>query len=492
MRFRRFLSCALTGIILVSLAACGKNNETSGTTTADYIISDNVWAFLSNNEIKFVSQDENFVKVYDKEKMDESGTIITVDPSVTHQTIEGFGASFTDSSKLILSEMSEEKINEAMVNLFDDEKGIGLSIIRCPIGANDFSTYYYTYDDMPDGEEDWNLEHFDSTEAQKQVDLVTKAMNVNSDIKLFLSPWTAPPWMKTGKDYTGEAGGTLRRDCYDVYADYLVKSIQIYEDANLPVYAISPQNEMYLPATWPGMTWDWETMSNFVNDNLRPALTDAGLETKILNMDHNWAYWDRANQMMGATYNTADGVAYHWYNGQPEDMLNTSKYFPDKLLYVTEATNTRPVNTSSFLKITSTIARSLRSDANGYLMWNYALNSVGGPAVEETLANNNAPIITCYPETDEIVYEGDYYALAHFSKYMHQGAVRVESTDTGADNEYKLVNVVVLNPNGTMTAVIVNSNKEAQTCKLVMGDRVMEVTVDERSTVTLTWDANNY
>ena len=81
--------------------------------------------------------------------------------------------------------------------------------------------------------------------------------------------------------------------------------------------------------------------------------------------------------------------------------------------------------------------------------------------------------------------------MAHFSKFIHQGAVVVDSTDTGIDNEYKLVNVVTRNPNGTMTAVVVNSDTDkTETCKFVMGDKVMEVNVSPRSTVTITWNAN--
>ena len=86
-------------------------------------------------------------------------------------------------------------------------------------------------------------------------------------------------------------------------------------------------------------------------------------------------------------------------------------------------------------------------------------------------------------------YGNDYYALAHFSKYMQVGAVRVDSTDTGADSDYKLCNVVVANPDGTMTAVIVNSNKEDVTCKMVMGAQVMEVNAPAKSTITITWEA---
>ena len=191
---------------------------------------------------------------------------------------------------------------------------------------------------------------------------------------------------------------------------------------------------------------------------------------------------------MSATYTSADGIAYHWYSGEPEAMKESSELFPDKLIYMTEGTGTKPENMSSFLKLTSMMTRSLYSNANAYLVWNYVLRPEGGPYLFET-ARNNSPLVYYDEETQEVYYGSDYYALAHFSKYIHVGAVRVESSDTGADSNYKLCNVVVVNPNGTMTAVITNAEKEDVVCKMVMGEQVMEVTAPAKSTITITWEA---
>lgn len=507
MKLRRIISGILAGATALSLAACSTAEPVEESTeptaevleeTAKYVFSDNLIAFLSDEEVKFVAQEAGFVKVYDIADLEEGGTQIAIDPAVTHQTIEGFGASFTDASVYLMNQMPEEMRQEVLVKLFDEEEGIGADIIRTPIGCCDFSLENYTYDDMPEGEEDWDLEYFDASKAQDQIEIITESKAINPDIKLLLSPWTAPPWMKTGQDYTGIDGGKLRRECYDVYAQYLTKTVQYYEDAGLPVYALTPQNEMYLPARWAGMSWDWETMSNFVNDNLRPALTEANLTTKILNMDHNWSLSEEANMIMSATYDSADGIAYHWYAGEPEVMKESSEYFPDKLIYMTEGTGTKPENMTRFLKLTGMITRSLYSNCNAYLVWNYVLRPEGGPfdaplEKDPTIAqgaSTNSPFVYYNDTTGEMYFGNDYYAMAHFSKYIHVGAVRVDSTDTGEASDYKLCNVVVVNPNGTMTAVIVNSNKEDVACKLVMGEQVMEVNAPAKSTITLTWEAS--
>jgi glucosylceramidase len=38
-------------------------------------------------------------------------------------------------------------------------------------------------------------------------------------------------------------GGKLRPDCYDVYADYLIKYIQAYKQEGIDIHTMTVQNE---------------------------------------------------------------------------------------------------------------------------------------------------------------------------------------------------------------------------------------------------------
>lgn len=78
-------------------------------------------------------------------------------------------------------------------------------------------------------------------------------MAINKNIKFLLSPWTPPLWMKTNYKWQGSSGAMLRVDCYDVYAQYLVKTIQGYEAAGIPIYALTIQNEPQGRVGWPGL-----------------------------------------------------------------------------------------------------------------------------------------------------------------------------------------------------------------------------------------------
>ena len=463
-------------------------------------------AYLSDSDENFAIQDEDYVTTYALSELDNAeGTVINIGADTT-RTIEGFGASFTDTSAYVLSEMSETQQEEAMVKLFDEEDGIGLSMLRNCIGSSDFSTEYYTYQD--DKNNEFALA---GGQTEKILSYTQKARELNPHMKIFLSPWTAPLWMKSDVQneapdetidgiknvwkWTSASGAYLLNGYYDEYANYLVKTVQAYEKNNIPVYAITAQNEPWTSNNWPGMCWEIDSLGiglptglvSFTNDNLKPTLEKAGLNTKILNLDYNFQNWEKGKYIMSQTKDNTDGMAFHWYSGQPEEMANVMNDYPDKLCYVTEASSSNPSNTASLLNYTQKIVRSLRSGANRFMSWNIATESEGGPTLND-INEHCSSLISYDKETGKVTYTRDFYSLAHFSKFMKQDAIRVESDDTGAATDYKLVNVVTKNTDGTMTAVLVNSyTAERKVCKLVYGEKVIEITLAPRSTVTLTW-----
>src|SRR5215470_15608421 len=86
---------------------------------------------------------------------------IFVDDTVKYQEIDGFGASLTESSAWLLKrKLTDAQRSEAVRMLFDRQKGIGLSMLRQPMGASDFALREYSYDEMPAGETDPELKKF--------------------------------------------------------------------------------------------------------------------------------------------------------------------------------------------------------------------------------------------------------------------------------------------------------------------------------------------
>lgn len=73
---------------------------------------------------------------------------INVNSHQTFQKIDGWGTSLTDSSAYLVDKCLSEEQQIAVMEALFDSKGIGLSILRNPMGASDYARHIYSYDDM--------------------------------------------------------------------------------------------------------------------------------------------------------------------------------------------------------------------------------------------------------------------------------------------------------------------------------------------------------
>src|SRR5690606_27586684 len=153
--------------------------------------------------------------------------------------------------------------------------------LRMTIGASDFSLEDYTYNDMPAGQSDYELNNFSIAKDKEDVVPVFKQiLNVSPDVKIMGSPWSAPAWMKTNGSLKG---GKLKPEAYDVYARYFVRYIEAYAEEGIDIDAITPQNEpLHFTADYPCMEMQVDEQRDFIKDHLGPAFSDAGIATKIV------------------------------------------------------------------------------------------------------------------------------------------------------------------------------------------------------------------
>lgn len=220
------------------------------------------------------------------------GQMITVDPGRTFQTMDGFGASITDSSAALLYRLPAAQHDEVLRSIFHPDEGIGMSFLRQPIGSSDFvDEPHYTYNDLPPGQTDYEMTRFSIAHDEAQIlPLLRRALELNPDLKVMASPWGQPAWMKANGSLFG---GRLIDDpaIYRAYARYLVRFVQAYEAAGVPIYALIVQNEPQnrTPDGYPGTDMPVAQQAAVINE-LGPQLRDAGLgRVKIISYDHNWA-----------------------------------------------------------------------------------------------------------------------------------------------------------------------------------------------------------
>ncbi len=257
---------------------------------------------------------------------------VRVDESRTYQQIDGFGASITDSPAWLLSQKLMPAQRTALLRqLFDTKQGVGLAILRQPMGSSDFSVADYGYDDLPPGESDPELKHFTiDRDRQYILPVLREALAVNPKLKITASPWSPPGWMKTSGSMIG---GTLLPSSFTPLARYFVRFVQSYEAAGVPIFAITPQNEpRNLPGDYPGMGMTAEEQTVFIREHLGPAFRNAHLKTKIMAFDHNWDMIDFPDKILSdpKAAEFSAGTATHCYGGGPEARPNSTTISPQK------------------------------------------------------------------------------------------------------------------------------------------------------------------
>ena len=169
--------------------------------------------------------------------------------------------------------LSEGARQTVLNDLFNPATGIGISYLRLTMGASDFSLSDFTYNDLPAGQTDFDLQQFSLAQDMNDVVPVMKEiLLINPSIKLMGSPWSPPAWMKTNGNLKG---GKLRLDCYGVYADYFVKYIQAMENQGITIDAVTPQNEpLYFTAGYPCMEMQPSEQLVFIKNALGPRFVD--------------------------------------------------------------------------------------------------------------------------------------------------------------------------------------------------------------------------
>ncbi|KZP08896.1 glycoside hydrolase family 30 protein, partial [Athelia psychrophila] len=214
---------------------------------------------------------------------------IVVDDSTTYQTVFGYGASLTDSSALVLSNMKSKnsvnywKLLNVLFNATDGANAAGFTYLRVPLGASDFSATLYSYDN----DKDTSLANFDINNAPSYVySVIQDIRSVNSLLKVHILPWSPPGWMK---DSGTMDGGNLTTSLENTYALYLLKSLQGFQSKGIPIDSISIQNEpQNNNPTYPTCTMP-VSVHAAVGKALRPLMDANGFTgTKLIGYEHNW------------------------------------------------------------------------------------------------------------------------------------------------------------------------------------------------------------
>ena len=415
----------------------------------------------------------------------------------TYQTVDGFGAALTVASCYNILKMPQDRRTSFLKQMFDTKTGIGSSLIRVCIGGSDFSIERFTWCDTK------GIENFAPAEYDLKyvIPVLKEIKKINPSLRIIGSPWTAPRWMKkyvnTNDDMYSWTGGTLKPSCYQDYAEYFVKWIQYMQSQGLDIYAVTPQNEPLNAGNSMSMVMYWDVARDFIKTALGPAFRKAGLDTKILVFDHNYNYDNMSDQAQYPLKIYADaqasayiaGSAWHNYGGNVSELDKIVAGAPDKELYFTEASiGTWNYEFSSCLinDMRDIFFGLLKRGGKGVTLWNLMLDENNGPYTDA-----EGSCKTCYgavtiasSDYSTLDYYTHYYNIAHCSKVINQGAVRIGTTGyttTGLDY------LVFRNPDNSYGVVILNENSDVRQLVFISSAHSVKCDVPAKSIVSLKW-----
>ena len=405
---------------------------------------------------------------------------LVVDSTKRFQPIAGFGANLTDTDLYNLERLSPAKQEEALKALFDSEEGAGWSFMRVAFGSTDWERNldFYTYDDMPEGEKDWELEHFS---IQRDIDrgyfdLIKRIKKIRPDLMLLASVWGLPPWMKENDSIMY---GRFDPACAKVYARYLRMAVQAWQEQGVELFAVTPQNESLTAddRATPATRFTWQLQRDVLL-HMREEFDAHGLTTQIWCFDHNFdmlKYFVEPLLDDPQARKAIDAVAVHHYGGSPVEMARMIEKYPEKPFYLTERTIHR-------LREMGDLVEQLRNGARSFIHWVFVTDEYGGPHQyrgvpfiygEEHKASHirEATLIVPLENPDAWSCNVSWGLFGQFSRYLRRGMERVDCTY----GHREWVSAVAFRDgaDGEIAMVVVNETDEVQSFNIQFGGQAV-------------------
>ncbi|MES4904262.1 MULTISPECIES: glycoside hydrolase family 30 beta sandwich domain-containing protein [unclassified Streptomyces] len=310
---------------------------------------------------------------------------VTVDPSMERQTIRGFGGM---NHTLWISDLTPAQRDTAFGN---GEGQLGFSVLRIPVHES---------------QANWSRE------------VATARRAIEHGATVIASPWNPPAQMVETFVHGSQTNAKrLRYDMYGAYAQHLNDFCKFMRDNGVNLYAISVQNEPDYAHDW---TW-WTSgeMVRFLRENA------GSISTKVIapeSFQYVKSFSDPILNDPGALANL-DIVGAHLYGtpyqnfpyplfkakGSGKELWMTEVYYPNS----SDSADLWP----QALDVAEHIHHALvDAEFQAYVWW-YIRRSYGPMREDGKISKRGA-------------------AMAHFSKFVRPGHVRIDATSNPQPNVY--------------------------------------------------------
>ncbi|HEU5075064.1 MAG TPA: glycoside hydrolase family 30 protein [Polyangiaceae bacterium] len=437
----------------------------------------------------------------------EGGTsaTFTVNTTQTFQEWHGWGGTFNEKGWDALQALSAEDRDRAMKLLFDVNEGIGFEWGRIPIGPSDYALTRYHLSDAPG---QFSVEH----DQSYLIPYIKAAQAIKGDVRYFASPWTPPPWAKSGTtENMGYDKGYFNTEYYEEYADFLISWIQAYEAEGIPIDSIMPQNEPGWAQSYPTCAWgpatdstnntelpNPVTLGTFVDQHLFPALDAAGLETNVWmgTLSNNKYFADYWNDMASKpSFERIVGGALQWENelevgtvAATGKLVMQSEHKCGNYPWLgSQATSAADANRDNFLpnmapnnhaygeESWDLLKQWIDDGVHIYSAWNMVLDHEGFNLDEVRPWPQNA-MLAVNKSTGELNVTPYYYVFRHVAQYVEVGAVRVGINGNA---------LAFKNSDNSVVAIMFNEGSSASDATLSVDGRMVQFSIPARGWATV-------
>jgi glucosylceramidase len=417
--------------------------------------------------------------------------------SVKYQKMDGFGASLMEAGLITLNTLPAGKQEDVLRSLFDPQQGAGFTTMKTPIAGTDFQSAgpWYTYDDSPG---DTELKNFSVLRDFGPNGVGTYILRARKYGNFALqAPMDYPPdWML----YNVKKHQDIEPRYYPVLAKYFVRYLEEYNKRGIAIDYLSLFNEpekVYTKIKYP-------EIRTLLRDFVGPAVVQSGLPTKMMLSEapeRGDAYKRYPVVLDDPGARKFVSVAgYHGYDYKHFDKIARLEaryphlpFWMDEFCYAYEAGIPR----SKKLPVYdfddgdywgNTIFSDLEAGTSAWLYWNAILDETGGPWAVSVVhgnpdPNQQHPVVIINKTTHEVTYTGTYYYLAHFSKFVRPGAMRIQVNGKGQG-----VRVMAFQtPEGGVVAQLLNSQNSDSSVNIVYRGRTLPMSLPARSITTASW-----